>query len=367
MKDVYFFTGYPGFLASRLTQQLIMDHHQEIEHIYLLTLPHLKEMAEKQIKSLIKKVPLDHDFFTIVEGDITRQDLNIKQEINDILLRNVTHVFHLAAIYDLAVPEDAAYKVNVEGTRNVNQWVTTLENLDRYIYFSTAYVAGKREGQIYEHELIEGQSFKNHYELTKYQAEILVKQLMIKGIPTTIIRPGVVKGNSKSGETSKFDGLYFMLNFLDHLRPLPTIPYFGDGKAEGNFVPADYVLRAASYLSIHPIGEGKTYHLTDPHPYKMWELQKMICEYYLGKTPKGKIPIPIAKAPLLLKSIRKWLRVEPEAMDYFVYESSFDTSQATADLKESGITCPDLKDTLCSMIEFYRKYKDDKTRHIEIN
>src|SRR5699024_5159812 len=184
MKGVYFFTGYPGFLASKLTQQLVHDHHQEIEHIYLLTLPHLKKTAENKLETLIKKTALDHDFFTILEGDITKQDLDIEKEINDVLRENVTHVFHLAAIYDLAVPEDTAYKVNVEGTRSVNQWVTTLENLERYIYFSTAYVAGKREGRIYEHELIEGQSFKNHYELTKYQAEILVKQLMIKGVPT---------------------------------------------------------------------------------------------------------------------------------------------------------------------------------------
>src|SRR5699024_11932128 len=101
-------------LSSILTKQLITDHQQEREHIYFHTLPHLKEIAENQIKSLIKKVPLDQDFFTILEGDITRQDLNNKQEINDILLRNVTHVFHLAAIYDLAVTEDAAYKVHVE-------------------------------------------------------------------------------------------------------------------------------------------------------------------------------------------------------------------------------------------------------------
>ncbi|WP_231563823.1 SDR family oxidoreductase, partial [Anoxybacillus sp. KU2-6(11)] len=80
------------------------------------------------------------------------------------LAQSVTHVFHLAAIYDLAVPEDIARMVNVEGTKQVNEWVSFLPHLQRYVYFSTAYVSGTRQGVIFEHELDKGQSFKNHYE-----------------------------------------------------------------------------------------------------------------------------------------------------------------------------------------------------------
>lgn len=366
MKHTYFFTGFPGFLASSLIKQLIIDHQQKIDYIYLLTLPHLKEQAETKVNTLVQNTYLSKDLFTIVEGDITKKDLSIGHKLKKSLEKTVTHVFHLAAIYDLAVPKEIARQVNVDGTRHVNQWVKSLTNLERYIYFSTAYVSGKREGRIYENELIEGQTFKNYYELTKYQAEVLVKQLMVQGVPTTIIRPGIVKGNSLTGQTVKFDGLYFMLNVLDQLSYLPIIPYFGDGEPEGNFVPVDYILQASSYLSIHPVGKGKTYHLTDPNPYKMWELQKMLSEYYLGKTPTGRIPVSVVKAPLLCSPIRKWLQVEAEAMDYFKYHASFDNSQAKKDLKDSGITCPDLKDTLEPMIEFYRKYKDDRQRQIDI-
>lgn len=73
---------------------------------------------------------------------------------------------------------------------------------------------------------------------------------------------------------------YFMTGF-----PGPVIPYFGEGEPEGNFVPADYVLQAASYLSIHPVGENKTYHLTDPSPYKMWELQKNAHRIFFRENP----------------------------------------------------------------------------------
>lgn len=365
LKHTYFLTGYPGFLASSLIQQLIQDHQHNIKHVYLLVLPSLQDKANKEITHLAKLNKINPDIFTIVTGDITEPTLAIDNDMNRVLQETVTHVFHLAAIYDLAVPKNIAFQVNVGGTENINNWVKTLGNLERYIYFSTAYVSGNREGKIYEGELAEGQSFKNHYEETKYHAEVLVEELK-DSIPTTIIRPGIVKGHSKTGKTIKFDGIYFMLNLLDHLRFLPIIPYIGDGIPEGDFVPSDYVLRATSYLALAPVGNGKTYHLTDPNPYSMREIHKMLSEAYLGKTPRGSVPLALAKNSLSAAPLRKWLQVEQEAMDYFIINSSYDSSNAVADLKEAGIVCPDLGDTIEPMINFYRKYKHDSSKNIQI-
>lgn len=365
MNHTYFLTGYPGFLASSLIRQLIFDHKRNIQHIYVLVLPSLMNKAEQELGELIKMNDFNKDLFTIVPGDITHLDLAIDQQTNEKLKQTVTHVFHLAAIYDLAVPEGTAYKINVIGTYRVNDWVQTLTKLERYIYFSTAYVSGKRTGRIYEHELIKGQAFKNHYEKTKYEAELLVEYNK-RLIPTTIIRPGVVKGDARTGETTKFDGLYFLLNVLENTRHLPFMPFFGAGKPEGNFVPADYVLKATSYLSLAPVGEGKTYHLTDPKPYKMWELQKMLTKQYTGKAPKGRVPIALIKFFLMFTPIRKWLQVEKEAMDYFKIKSSYDCSQTLTDLEGSRIICPDLKETIKPMITFYKKHKDDPNKHIKI-
>ena len=122
-------------------------------------------------------------------------------------------MWHLAAVYDLAVPKDIAWKVNVHGTDTFNQVVVQFPHLKRYMYFSTAYVAGKREGKLLETELIRPSGFKNHYEETKFEAELLVENLKEK-IPVTIIRPGIVRGNSKTGETIKFDGPYFFINMI---------------------------------------------------------------------------------------------------------------------------------------------------------
>ncbi len=364
MKHTYFITGYPGFLASNLIRQLYEDHNARIEHMYLLVLPALKEKAEQELHLLRMQHQLP-PIFTIVPGDITKPNLSLDELTYERLKKSVTHVFHLAAIYDLAVPEDIAYQVNVIGTKNVNDWVQSLKRLIRYIYFSTAYVSGTREGKIYEHELDEGQSFRNHYEQTKFEAELLVDQIKTS-VPTTIIRPGIVIGHSQTGETIKFDGLYFFLNLFERLSFLPAIPALSGGEAEGNFVPSDYVIRATSYLSIDSIGEGKTYHLTDPNPYKMRELYEILLYAYLGKTPKGKMPLPLIKASLKINPLRRSLRVETEALDYFSIRSSYDAAQATKDLEGSGIACPDFKETVEPIVSYYKKYKHDVTKHITI-
>ncbi len=366
MKTI-FMTGFPGFLAEQLTKQLLHDAGDEINHFYFLVLPKEKGRAEQSLKKLFNQHHLKRERATIIFGDITKNDLAIDETTLAKLMDEVTHVFHLAAIYDLAVPEDVAELVNVKGTDHVNQFVKRLNRLKRYVYFSTAYVSGKREGIIYEHELDEGQSFRNHYERTKFDAEILVQQ-MKADVPTTIIRPGIVIGNSVTGETIKFDGLYFLLNFYDRLRYLPFIPYLKDGDAypQGNFVPSDYVIKGTAYLSLHPVGEGKTYHLTDPDPYDMGEIQEMVMKEFLGRRPKGTVPITLAKLLLKCHKIRNWLRVEEEAMDYFTYHSVYDASQVKTDLEGSGISCPDLKETLVPVVRFYRKYKDDSTKHLPI-
>ncbi|WP_261130225.1 SDR family oxidoreductase [Bacillus sp. Marseille-Q3570] len=183
MSNVYFFTGFPGFLATKLIEELSI---QDPDASFLL-LVHDSQLEKAMAR--IEKLE-NQERYSILSGDITQEGLGLEDTLCG---RDITHVFHLAAIYDLAVPQSVAQLVNVSGTRRVLEWLSTLSNLKRFVYFSTAYVSGTRTGTVYEHELNKKQSFKNHYESTKFEAEVLVQEQMAK-IPTTIIRPGIVVG-----------------------------------------------------------------------------------------------------------------------------------------------------------------------------
>ncbi|MEZ5582733.1 MAG: SDR family oxidoreductase [Candidatus Competibacteraceae bacterium] len=176
-----------------------------IAEINLLVLPNMMDKAQAEVAKIAASETIAADKLRIVQGDITKPNLALDPGEDTRLKEAVTHVFHLAAVYDLAVPEDIAHTVNVTGTGLVNDWLLTLNHLQRYVYFSTAYVSGKREGRILETELEMGQSFKNHYERTKYEAEVLVRKIVDR-VPTTIIRPGIVVGDSKPVRPSNSTG-----------------------------------------------------------------------------------------------------------------------------------------------------------------
>ncbi|WP_174735150.1 SDR family oxidoreductase [Mesobacillus harenae] len=364
MQKGYFFTGFPGFISNQLIRE-VLKRNEGQGTVYVLVLPQMAEKAKAEKADILRDFSLEDSRFQIIEGDITQPMLGIEKQVNETLATDLTHVFHLAAIYDLAVPKDIAYRVNVNGTKNVNDWVLTLNNIQRYTYFSTGYVAGRREGILFENELIKPASFKNFYEETKYEAEVLVEGLK-KDVPVTIIRPGIVKGHSKTGQTIKFDGPYFIMNFLDRLGFMPILPNLVQTETVVNLVPVDYIIEATTYLTFSEKGAGKTYHLTDPNPYKVRELYEMMMEQMLGKRPRGNIPFIFTKASLQLKPLRRFLGVEKEVLDYFTWKGYFDCSRAQEDLKGSGIVCPDFKEGIPAMAKFYTENKANKGYHIKI-
>lgn len=98
---------FSGLLATRLLHALMQKY--ESAHFVLLVHPSQVELANERIKGL--------DKVEVILGDITEETLGFSEEDSDLLREKLTHVFHLAAIYDLAVPQLIAEKVNVEGTK----------------------------------------------------------------------------------------------------------------------------------------------------------------------------------------------------------------------------------------------------------
>ena len=94
-----------------------------------------------------------------------------------------------------------------------------LPQLKGFHYVSTLAVAGDHPGHFSEDDLDVGQDFDHAYGKSKYQAEKLVKE---SGLPATVYRPGVVVGDSRTGEMDKVDGPYYFFRLMkllgDNLR-----------------------------------------------------------------------------------------------------------------------------------------------------
>jgi thioester reductase-like protein len=239
-----FLTGFPGFIGGRLIRRLAAPDVQ----FFLLVQPYLIEAAKKELQSIADDTGAPIENFALVEGDISQPDLGIPEDDLAVIREETTDIFHLAAIYDLEVERDPAFAVNVEGTKNVNELARSIEGLRRYNYVSTCYVAGRRTGTILETDLEHDAGFRNYYEETKYLAEREVERLK-EELPVTIFRPSVVVGDSQTGETVKYDGIYYLIQYL---RKSPSMLRFinvGNKKVKLNLVPVDFVVEGMAALS----------------------------------------------------------------------------------------------------------------------
>ena len=195
--------------------------------------------------------------------------------------------------------------MNVEGTGNVLELCEGCSELERLNYVSTAYVAGERTGVVYEHELALGQGFKNHYESTKFQAEVWVREALDR-VPTTIYRPAIVVGDSKTGETQKFDGPYYMLRTISVSmeRGMP-IPQFGALRRA--------VQRGAGGLRGGRAGRGLSASpRRSARPCTSWTRTRSarascstaLSREYAGKEPAYTVPPSLVESSLRFKTVR---------------------------------------------------------------
>jgi thioester reductase-like protein len=353
MAGVAFFTGFPGFIGKRLVARLLRDDPEL--RIAALVEPPMVERARAAAAQIEGGERID-----VMPGDIGERDLGLPGPDLDRLTSETTVAFHLAAIYNLAVPLEIAQRVNVEGTGNVLDFCAGCKQLGRLNYVSTAYVAGERHGVVYEHELSLGQGFKNHYESTKFQAELWVRE-MLGRVPTTVYRPAIVVGDSKTGETQKFDGPYYMLRTiaLSVARGTP-IPQFGASGAPFNVVPVDFVVDALAAVSAEEAAEGETLHLVDPDPISARELLTALSREYAGKDPGYKVPPRLVESSLRFKTVRDMFSGAPqESIRYLNHEVRFDTRRADDLLAKAGLRCPRFEEYVGPMVKFFREHESD--------
>jgi len=348
------FTGFPGFIGRRLVARLLADDPKL--RIVALVEQRMVDAAREAAASLDAG-----DRVEVLPGDIVDRRLGLSDDDYQRLQSGITRAFHLAAIYNLAVPLEMAQRVNVDGTGNVLELCASAKKLERLEHVSTAYVAGVRTGVVYEHELVMGQDFKNHYESTKFQAELWVRQLMDR-VPATIYRPAIVVGDSHTGETQKFDGPYYMLRSiaLSAQRNMP-IAQFGRSEAPFNCVPVDFIVDAMA-VGITDAGiTGRTLHLVDPDPVTAREVFDILAREYAGRGPAYRVPPRMVETALRMPAVRDAFGGAPgEGIRYLNHPVRFDTRNADDFLARHGLHVPSIHEYAPAMVRFFREHEHDE-------
>ena len=349
--ETIFVTGFPGFIADRLLERLARYPCRFI----LLVQPSFIARAKEEIARIAQLAARPVDDFQIFEGDITHAELGLTPENAAHVLAETTRVFHLAAVYDLAVARELALHVNVAGTMHVLQFARLMPNLRHFHYVSTCYVAGKREGLILETELQHDAGYRNFYEESKYLAEMQVDKLKHE-LPVTIHRPAVVCGDSQTGDTVKYDGVYYLIHYLLSWPNVLSLINIGNHEVSLNLVPVDFVVDAMAALAFDDRAIGKTVQLADPSPMTTNQLFNAITRSINGKRSRITAPARWVRFFLMLPPSPRITGLPHHAVPYFFVKQLYDTSQAQDLLAPHGIHCPPFESYVDTIVDFARQH-----------
>jgi thioester reductase-like protein len=290
-------TGATGFVGKEILDRLL-DRERRV---YALV------RAQDDDAAAARLAP--HACLTPLAGDIERPGLGLARPPED-----VTTVVHCAASVSFDLPLADSRRINVDGTRNVLDFAQRCDGLERMTYVSTAYVAGEPRRKFGEHELDVGQSFRNPYERSKFEAERMLRERG-EGMPLQILRPSIVVGDSRTGRTSSFNVLYGPLKAFAR-GAVPAIPARRGSPVD--IVPVDYVADRTVDLAEH--GADGTYHLVAGRNATTVGRLLDLAAAQLGRRPPAVLP-PTAYRRLL----HPWLRRKHKALRrmevYFPYFS----------------------------------------------
>jgi short-subunit dehydrogenase/thioester reductase-like protein len=340
----YFVTGATGFVGRHLVEELLKRDGT----IYAL----VREGSRGRLDELNERWG-GGDRVQPVFGDLSKEALGVEG-----FDEKIDHFFHLAAIYDMAADDESLMRANVEGSRHVVEFANA-HDIGRFHHTSSIAVAGEWRGPWLETMFDEGQEMPHAYHRSKFESEKLVREQLTA--PLRVYRPGIVVGNSQTGEMDKIDGPYYFFKLIQKLRyALPQwFPLIGPEGNKVNLVPVDFVARAMDHIAHLPdeAVHGNTFHLTDPNPLTRGQVLNTFMKAAHAPMlsarldPKMKAIIPKSARQVIrqvpaVRRIRRNLLADvgiPESvMDTGDFRADFDSRETQAALEGTGIAVPPL-------------------------
>lgn len=358
----YFVTGGTGFIGRFLIPQLLNRGGT----IYVLVRPG----SESKIEQLRTRFGVKAAQLQAIKGDLLKNNLGVSTANTKKLLdAGIDHFFHLAAIYDIAAPAQQQIDSNVTGTEQAIALARQMQ-AGCFHHVSSIAAAGLYQGSFNEEMLEQATGLDNPYFRTKHDSEVLVRE--VTDLPWRIYRPGIVVGDSRTGEMDKADGPYFFFPAIKALSDkLPSwlrSLMVGGGKL--NIVPVDYVVEAMDYLAHLDKVDNRCFYLTQTDEISVGDMIKSLLKAAGGprltvfgnkssaamieRTGKllGKVP-GITKAT---HTVMKQAGIPPEAMKFVTYPTHFDSSRTRALLAPSGIECPPFTDYVDALWQYWLDY-----------
>ena len=361
----YFVTGATGFIGKRLVKKLL-ERKGAVVHFLIR-----KESADKVAElrsywgvSATRAVP--------VFGDLTAKKLGVASDEIKKLKGQVDHFYHLAAVYDLGADEETQVAVNIDGTRNTVDLAKAID-AGHFHHVSSIAAAGLYEGVFREDMFEEAEELEHPYYRTKHVSEGIVRRECSR--PWRVYRPGIVVGDSRTGEMDKIDGPYYFFKLIQKLRKLlpPWMPMIGLEGGRLNLVPVDFIVAAMDHIAHRPGLDGQCFHLVDPNPLRVGDILNL----FAGAAHAPQMTLRVnalmfAFVPQLIKAglaqlkpvrrikdqILKDLGMPPDVMRFVNYPTRFDCRETLKALQGTDIAVPPLETYAWRLWDYWERHLD---------
>jgi nucleoside-diphosphate-sugar epimerase len=294
-------TGATGLLGRNLLFEIIKQYLGKLDTLEILILGRSEKDSslDNRLETIIDKdgsyylgfnghLSTDNKFDILRHSvpiffDLTHEYLGISTDSYNILKRkDIDFFFHIAALTDFRsgdIIRQNLYDVNVNGTKKVLDLVRTL-NVRQFVYVGSAYSCGNKTGVVSADYANASETFRNPYEQSKLQAELLVRSFSKEtGITTKIFRPSTIGGRliePPIGYTNKYDVFYawaaFFLRYKYKLiKDLPRLysepldlpmRILFNPRGGLNIVPVDYAAKMLYFTCIDS-DASDSYHLAN--------------------------------------------------------------------------------------------------------
>ncbi|MFN7571972.1 MAG: SDR family oxidoreductase [Betaproteobacteria bacterium] len=361
----YFVTGASGFIGKRLVKKLLARRGAVVHFL-------IRESSKDKVPDLLDAWGVTDKRALPVYGDLAKPLLGLTKAQIKALGGRIDHFYHLAAVYDLKADAESQIAANIDGTRNA----VALANEIRagiFQHVSSIAAAGMYEGVFREDMFDEAEGLDHPYFATKHDSEKIVRR-ECKGA-WRVYRPGLVVGDSKTGEMDKIDGPYYFFKLIQRMRAMlpPWMPAVGIEGGRINIVPVDFVVDAIDHIAHAKEGDGRAFHLVDPTPYRVGDILNIFARaahapqfsLRVNAALLGFIPNSVKKGMLALTPVRrirnavmKDLGLPDDIITFVNYPTRFDCRETTAALKGTRIECPRLEDYAYRLWDYWERNLD---------
>lgn len=248
-------------------------------------------------------------------------------------------IHHCAATRRATAPRKRALATNVNGARELVELALAARDLERLVIWSAASVSGARKGYVFENELRAPAGFRSAVEESLFRAERLVRETMHR-IPTTILRPSLIVGDSTTGALEHLEGPYLLVQLMLSAPPDLRIPIPARPNIPLHLVPIDYVVDAGLAILRDPRSLGQTFHLVDPHPESVAKVFEILARATGRGSPRGRLPTGIATALLRVPGLRKATQAPRSLLEHLATEVVYDDRNTQDILAATRLRCP---------------------------